>query len=444
MRHGLSPTYVDIYRAPTFIHGLRMKAAMMSARLFGYWESPREDAAASFEEATFADEAYALYTNQRPVVTPEKKVSEILFLRDKAAVKLPNGFTSETSVTIGAAGDLYPADELELSKDMFFESVADILFDMNISFANLESPVTEQKVEAKFVGGTVPIMGFSIPQFSTVAGHKGRYFTALSLANNHTLDRGMEGLETTQRLLAQYGIMDVGTPRDPQEYGRAKILIKNGIKIGFISATYSLNGLQLPDSEVYRIHTAKLCSKYAAADLDLLKTQIADCKAQACDFIVASLHWGWEYEFFPRHKQIEAAHTLVEEGVDLILGHHPHVVQPVEYYCTKRDPNRVAVIAYGLGSLGMRWYTAPHLVLGMIVNMRLSKGHLGGIHRTYIESIEPIPVFQSAFLSYHGDKKLKRIEKLHDHLNDRGSNRSTRYLAQIKEYADLVLRNSIT
>ncbi|MDX0414992.1 hypothetical protein GOC69_30310, partial [Sinorhizobium medicae] len=96
--------------------------------------------------------------------------------------------------------------------------------------------------------------------------------------------------------------------------------------------------------------------------------------------------------FFPRLRQIEAAHALVEEGVDLILGAHPHVIQPVEYYRTKRDPNRIAVIAYSLGTLTWGWYTAPHLILSLIMHLKLAKGHVGGEPRTYIESAKPNPV----------------------------------------------------
>lgn len=109
----------------------------------------------------------------------------------------------------------------------------------------------------------------------------------------------MEGRETTQKLLAQNGIITIGTPRNPEEYGRAVIVTKQGIKIGYISATFGLNGRQLPVDEAYRIHYAKLMSKKVATNLDLLNKQIEDCKKQHCDFIVASIHWGYEFEFSP-------------------------------------------------------------------------------------------------------------------------------------------------
>ncbi|TGP67315.1 CapA family protein, partial [Mesorhizobium sp. M2D.F.Ca.ET.224.01.1.1] len=95
-------------------------------------------------------------------------------------------------------------------------------------------------------------------------------------------------------------------------------------------------------------------------------------------------------------------------------GQHPHVIQPVEYYRTKRDPNRVAVIAYSLGSLTWGWYTAPHLILSLVVNFGLAKGCLGEETKTYIESAAVIPVFRNILRV--GNKTLMRIEKLWDHI----------------------------
>ncbi|TIP10698.1 MAG: CapA family protein, partial [Mesorhizobium sp.] len=132
------------------------------------------------------------------------------------------------------------------------------------------------------------------------------------------------------------GILTIGAPRNKTEYGKCKTLTRNGIKIGFVAATYSLNGFALSPGHEFRIHVSRLMSRHVPTELDLLRAQIADCKEQDCDFIIASIHWGVEFAFFPLLRQIEAAHALVEEGVDLILGTHPHVIQPVEYYRPKR------------------------------------------------------------------------------------------------------------
>lgn len=338
--------------------------------------------------------------------------------------------------------------ELSFPKTFFFEDIADVLFNVDISFANFEAPITE----SDFKGSVVPFRGIenctilrsSVSQFTALAGYKGKYFSVLNFANNHAFDLGLEGLETTQRHFSQHGIMGIGTPRCSKDYGRPNIIANAGIKIGFISATFGLNNRHLPAGEGYRIHTAKLVSKYVQPDLQLLEKQIAHCKKEGCDFIVASLHWGYEFEFFPRRRQIETAHQLVERGVDLILGHHPHVVQPIEYYRTKRDPNRVAVIAYSLGGLGYGWGAAPHLTVGMTLKAKLSKGAKDGSSRTYIKSVEPVPVFSREISQ--GNRRLMRIEKLKGSVNQSNVHEAMRSSLgvneQIKKYADLVLGNS--
>ena len=127
-----------------------------------------------------------------------------------------------------------------------------------------------------------------------------------------------------------------------------------------------------PPEDAHRINVSRLLSKHVDPELKSFKQQIDWCKREECDFI-ASLHWGFEFEFFPRKRQVEAARELVEYGADAIFCHHPHVIQPVEYYRIRRDPSRVAVIAYSLGSL--TWgFTAPHLVLSLLLDLKLTKG----------------------------------------------------------------------
>ncbi|MER9178506.1 CapA family protein [Mesorhizobium sp. M0955] len=438
MRHRLPATYLDIVKSPTVAHWFKMRTVLLAARLFGFWNKPRP-LVVDESKWTLVDEAHFSYKYIKPLTSAEKGLPELLFANDRSAVRLPGAFKAKNTLTIGAAGDLMPAEGLQESKDVLFENVADLLFDADVSFANLEGPVSDTKFDINFVGGNSPhILGFTRAEFEAITSHKGRSFRILSFANNHSFDKGIEGLDTTQDMLSRYGIVALGTPAAPEEYGRATIVTENGIRLGFVSATYSLNGLNPPPEAAYRVHVTEL---NVNPDLELLKLQVMDCKRNNCDFIIASIHWGQEAEFFPRKKQIEIAHTLIEEGVDLILGHHPHVIQPIEYYRTKRDKDRIAVIAYSLGGLGMRWYTAPHFALGLILKLKVSKGVVDGTERTYIESVSPVPVFQNIFVSYFGHTRIKRIEKLEDHVKNGESGALNRYAIEIKRYADLVLPN---
>ena len=138
----------------------------------------------------------------------------------------------------------------------------------------------------------------------------------------------------------------------------------------------------------------------------------------------------------PRKRQIEVAHTLIECGVDALIAHHPHVIQPVEYYRTQRDPDRIAVIAYSLGSL--TWsYTAPHLVLSAILNLSFAKGRYRGNPTAFIETASVTPVFRSHVRD--GNRTITRIEKLYDFADPQENDEKTQYVAHIRRLAELVL-----
>ncbi len=352
-------------------------------------------------------------------------------------IRLPEGFEKERSISLAAVGDLIPSDGLEYSKDVLYEHVADLIFDQTISYASLESPLTNQERKAEVISDKEsPIECCSREQFDVMKGHKGKFLTVIHTASNHMFDMGAEGVHTTLDQFARDGIVDIGTNRDPSQYGKGKILERNGIKIGFISAAFGLNGRNPAQDQAYLIHVAKLLPKRGPSDLALLKQQIDHCRGQQCDVIIASLHWGYEFEFFPRQRQIDIAHTLIEWGVDALIGHHPHVIQPVEYYRTQRDPERVAVIAYSLGSL--LWsYTAPHLVLSAILNLSFAKGMYRGKPTTYIHDASVTPVFRSQVRD--GDRTLTRIEKLDHGRGTQDSHEKTQYVAEIRRYAELAL-----
>ena len=408
------------------------------ATKYGFWKAPYKEAATTFEEMDMMDIYYWVYKSANPIAEPEEGVKELLST-DSSIVGLPKDFEKKESITMGTAGDLLQVqtDNLEYSEDELFESVADLIFDKDIAFANFESPITTQPLVKEVIGDeAAPIECCSEEQFEVLKGYKGKKFTALNFSNNHTFDLGIEGMETTQKVFDKQGIIDIGTNRKPEEYGRAKIITKDGIKIGFASATFGLNGHVVPDEEKYRIHTARLCSKIVEPELDLVKKQIDDCKDQGCDFIITSLHWGWEFELFPRKSQMEAARTLIEYGADSIIGAHPHVIQPVEYYRTKRDSNRVAVIAYSMGSV--TWgFNAAYIALSIILNLSFTKGKLEGKDVTYIESSNVTPVFRSCVND--GGKLKTRIERLADHLEGRSNLHTEEYIAELKSYLDLVL-----
>jgi hypothetical protein len=436
MHHSLPSTPVEVLDISTPI--LRDEMDVLTAKLSGSWQYPRNDAATDMAEMDFTDICYWVYKCTHPVTHCEKgeRIDDLL-LTDPSVIGLPEGFEKKQSLTLGAAGDILQAEGLEQSKDILFENIADLLFGQDVAYANLESPITTQPLIKEVIGDREPPTECcSRAQFDVLKGHKGRVFDVLNTSNNHAFDMGVEGLGTTLGVFAGEGILETGTNRNAQQSSQGRILVKDGIKLGFVSSTFGLNGRSVPPEDAYRINVAKLLSKHVDPELGSLKQQIDWCKREGCDFIIASLHWGFEFEFFPRKRQVEAARELVEYGADAILCHHPHVIQPVEYYRTHRDPSRVAVIAYSLGSL--TWgFTAPHIVLSLLLNLKLTKGSLQGQERTYIEKVCVTPVFRSVVNNAEGVET--RLEKLADHLDGRSTRHSADYIARIEYYARLVL-----
>jgi poly-gamma-glutamate synthesis protein (capsule biosynthesis protein) len=140
-------------------------------------------------------------------------------------------------------------------------------------------------------------------------------FDIVNQANNHAMDMGSAGLYATLDLWNTIeGITVIGARREGES---GRLITKNNITLGFLSYTFSLNGIALPRDNpnlVSMINTNRM-----AREIDALRP--------LCDFLIVSMHWGDEYMTEPSEEQIELALFLAEHNVDLIIGHHPHVLQ---------------------------------------------------------------------------------------------------------------------
>ena len=127
----------------------------------------------------------------------------------------------------------------------------------------------------------------------------------------------------------------------------------------------------------------KLNARPSEVDFTQLEEQLAHGRRAGVDFVIAQLHWGMEYELYPRPEQVELAHHLADLGVDAIVGHHPHVLQPVEHYRTRRDPDRVVPVFYSLGNL-TNPFSAPYLCRSGVARIELARGTAGGRKRAHL------------------------------------------------------------
>ncbi|MDW7672446.1 MAG: CapA family protein [Bacillota bacterium] len=199
----------------------------------------------------------------------------------------------------------------------------------------------------------------SFPRFNTPDAFgealKEAGFTAVSTVNNHTIDTGSEGFFRTLEVLKQQGLTAIGT-RDSQEEPYWHLFTENGITLGVTAVSYetpraygrrTLNALVIPrDLEglinSFDYHTLE-------ADLVPVKEQIAAMKEAGADVTVVLIHWGEEYQQRQNPWQARIANALAAAGADLILGSHPHVLQPVR--SIQRDPESTpSWVVYSLGN----------------------------------------------------------------------------------------------
>lgn len=445
MKSNLPKTPMDALSISGALRAI-VKTIHTWADISGCWKYPSANAAGDFEKMSLLDKMYWAYKSKKPISHPEKGSSlKPYFTTNTGPIALPQGFEKKHTVTFGAAGDLIKVPGLENSQDKLYEEVADLLFNKDISYANLESQLTSQDLGAyTFSAKETPPLCCTKEQYDALKSHQGKQYTMLHLACNHTMDMGLEGLETTLAQLQEDNILELGVNREPGEQKKGRIIEKNGIKIGFVSATYGLNGKTIPKGKEYMVNVIPFHQKDSESnkvDISLLHQQILYCREQKCDIIIASLHWGYEYEFFPRQAQVDMAHEIIEMGVDAIISHHAHVLQPMEFYRPQRDPGKMAVIVYSLGNLTSS-FSAPHIVLNAILNLTFVKGTVNGEEKTFIQDAQLTPVLQiEAMINNLPSLHIEKLETLSAKKDETWVDKE--YISALEKYVNLVLTKNV-
>lgn len=267
----------------------------------------------------------------------------------------------------------------------------------------LSSDITIVSLETTFAGKE---KGYSnYPTFNTpdslATALKDIGVDVVSLAGNHALDYGYTGLCRTIDVFNNIGLSHLGTYKTAED--QEKILIKDvkGVKIAFINYTYGTNGIPLPSGKDFCVNLI---------DKDFIKKQINQAKEQNVDMIVACMHWGTEYRTTANSEQKDLANFLFENGVDVILGNHPHVLEPMEKKTiTLQDGTTKDVfVVYALGN-----FTADQRDEitrdSAILNLTITKNSDGKISIDKVNYV-PIYMYKNTNVSTHKFKILD-IEK---------------------------------
>ncbi|MEN6313637.1 MAG: CapA family protein [Clostridiaceae bacterium] len=209
--------------------------------------------------------------------------------------------------------------------EMAFEKVASLLKQGDIVFANLESPFTESTHCLDKKGKIVLKAKPEASKALTSAG-----FNLLSLSNNHMLDYYETGLFDTMKVLEENHISYAGGGKNLEEARKPAIIEKNGLKIGLLAYT-DMAELIFAGNPYLSFAAKADKSGLVPRKYETVREDIMKLRGQV-DLLAVSLHWGTEDSFTVTPEQIEFARKLIDDGADIILGHHPHQFQGMEIY----------------------------------------------------------------------------------------------------------------
>ncbi|MDO8496518.1 MAG: AmmeMemoRadiSam system protein B [bacterium] len=237
-----------------------------------------------------------------------------------------------------------------------FLNIADFLKSADLTFANLENPISSRGVNigSKYSFRADP---------KTIEGLKYAGFDIVSIANNHMWDYGREAFLDTMTHLAEAGIDFVGGGHNAEEAHRPVVKDVKGTKVAFLAYTEFLQ------SVVAGTNSAGISNW----NIEQIKKDITTAKQQG-DLVVASFHWGDEYQTKHNQKQEQFAKAAIDAGASLVIGHHPHVVQEVEQY-------KSGWIAYSLGNFVFDQNFSKETNRGLILEAVIANGKIESVNK---------------------------------------------------------------
>jgi len=305
-------------------------------------------------------------------------------------------FVESAEMTICAGGDVMAyAGLTPATTTALWDDVRDFYFSSDIVYANLESPIMSS-APPSYIPKSILVQGAlnNTPEMFDQIADKGRGINFFSTANNHCLDMGEAGLRETLDFLDGRGCAHVGTARSPEERDRVVMVERRGIKVAFVSFTFGLNTSRLSEDKEYLANYIRL--NKPDADITPLAKQVEAARASGADAVVALLHWSLEFESYPVQNIVDMGHRLIELGIDVIVGNHPHNIQPMErhaYVDTVSGRRREGLILYALGDLLSIHKTLPNSRLACLSRIHIAKGMAGGEACMRITCLEVLPIY---------------------------------------------------
>ncbi len=307
-------------------------------------------------------------------------------------------------VTLVAVGDIMlsrsVAKTIKEKNDINFPflRMRDYVRSADIAFANLETPLTPGRDIKPH-----EMMFRSDPAEAVAIKDAG--FSVLSLANNHVPNFGEQGILNTVRILDDAGIAHAGAGADDAAALAPAIIEKNGTRFAFLAFN---------DTDVVPSSYGAGPHHAGTAFMDIVKmTAAVQAARQQADVVIVSMHSGIEYTYGPDRSQTRFAHAAIDAGADLVLGGHPHVVQPVELYKGK-------LIFYCLGNFVFDQMWSEPTKEGMAIKITFDGDAVHDVELVpvYIEQFaQPHPATGKAAADALGRLKLDAAEQPFFHWN---------------------------
>ncbi|MCA0986475.1 CapA family protein [Guptibacillus algicola] len=314
---------------------------------------------------------------------------------------------SLSSISLSAVGDIlihdrvYENAETKNGYDFMpmLEAVQSEMEQADITFANQET----------VIGGTAIGLS-SYPSFNSPQevgdALKETGVDIVSMANNHTLDRGEKALQNAIEHWKEIGMLYTGSYLSEEDQSKIRTIKKDDITVAFLAYTYGTNGIRPPANKPYLVNYI---------DKEKISKDIQDAKSIS-DAVVVSMHFGNEYERLPSNFQLDLSSFIAESGADIILGHHPHVLQPVEWINTTDGRN--VFVAYSLGNF-LSGQKFDYKDIGGILTLTIEKKNFRGETTVDVTSPAFFPTFveKGYIVKPLNEAKPELLNEINEHMS---------------------------
>lgn len=291
---------------------------------------------------------------------------------------------SSATITISVVGDLMcHSPQFEYAKvgndsfdfDPVYRNVKKYLESSDFTFGNLET-VTAGRENGGYSG--YPF--FNTPS-SYISALKNIGVDLLVTANNHSLDRSEKGIRKTINEIINRNINYTGTFTSQMDRDSIRIFDIKGVKFAVLAYSYGTNGNPIPKGKNYLINLI---------DFDLIEKDIRTARNLGAELVLVNYHFGEEYKREPVQFQKEVVNKTIELGADIIIGGHPHVLQPVNFYKTNNTYLDSGFVAYSMGNFFSN-QRKRHTDTGMILTIQIKKNFLN--NKFEIEKVDYLPTW---------------------------------------------------